>query len=434
MKHFDWKTQQTKVREFLSRDQASRSDVGKTVEAIIRAVAKEGDKALARITKKFDGVALKPEQFEVTKAELRAAWEGLPPKLRDALELAARRIEAFHKRQRLKGWTMDDPALGRMELRVQAVERAGVYAPGGRAAYPSTVLMDVIPAKVAGVNEVILVTPPGKTGSPNPAVLAAAHLAKADRVFRIGGAQAIAALAYGTATIPRVDKIVGPGNSYVATAKQRLFGRVDIDSIAGPTEVLILADESTPLDWIAADMLAQAEHDPEASAGVVFIGAHDFKKRVGGLEEEIKKQLKTLPRRDIADASIKDKGYVIAAKTSDDAAEICNLKSPEHVEVMTRDARSLAAKIRHAGAIFIGGHTPEPVGDYIAGPNHTLPTSGTARFFSPLSVWSFYKTCHTIEATQAGLARHAEAIQTLAESEGLTGHARSVAIRFRRAR
>jgi histidinol dehydrogenase len=289
--------------------------------------------------------------------------------------------------------------------------------------------MDVIPAKVAGVGEVIVVTPPQADGEADRRTLAAASLAGADRVFRMGGAQALAALAWGTNTVPRVDKLVGPGNIYVAAAKKLLFGQVDIDMIAGPTEVLILADEKTRLDFIAADMLAQAEHDEDASSIAILIGCDA--EHATALAAEVKLQLRSLPRNRVAGESIRRNGAIIRVNSAEAAIGLVNQKAPEHVEVLCRNARRVAAKIRHAGAIFIGPHTPEPVGDYIAGPNHTLPTGGTARFFSPLSVWSFYKTCHTIEATAKGLAGLREAIETLAEAEGLTGHAESVRSRFR---
>lgn len=430
MKIFQWPRQRRSVEKFFERASEPRSGVERTVEGIIESVRADGDHALVELTEKFDGVKLRPRDFEIPASELEQAWDGLPGDLRAALRTAARRIEAFHKKQRLKGWVVNDPDFGRMEMHVAAVDRAGIYAPGGRAAYPSTVLMNAIPARVAGVGEIILMTPPGADGSPEPVVLAAAHLAGVDRVFRIGGAQAIAAMAHGTKTIPRVDKIVGPGNVYVATAKRMLFGLIDIESIAGPTEVLILADDTARMDFLAADLLAQAEHDPEASAGVVLIGGTADSARA--LVAEVRRQLKALPRNAIASASIRDNGYVILASSADEAVEIANLRAPEHLQIMARGARSLGRKVRHAGAIFIGPYTPEPVGDYIAGPNHTLPTGGTARFFSPLSVWTFYKTWHTVESTRAGLARYAEAIETLAESEGLSGHAESVRVRFRK--
>jgi histidinol dehydrogenase len=430
MKQFVWPRDRTRVQRYFRRGEDIPARVIDRVDGIIQAVRRRGDAALSRLTLELDKVKLAPNQFEVPAAELRRAERALSPELRDALKLAAARIEAFHRRQRLKGWTWNDPKLGRMELRVQPLERVGVYAPGGKAAYPSTVLMDVIPARVAGVDEIILVTPPQADGQADRRTLAAAALAGVDRVFRLGGAQALAALACGTASVPRVDKIVGPGNIYVAAAKRQLFGRVDIDMIAGPTEVLIIADGKTRLDWIAADMLAQAEHDEEAASIAILIGAGPD--RAKALETEVKRQLALLPRRAVAAASIRRRGAVICVKTEAQAVELSNMKAPEHIEVLCAGARRIAKQLRHAGAIFIGPHTPEPVGDYIAGPNHTLPTGGTARFFSPLSVWSFYKTSHTVEATRAGLARHRKAIETLAEAEGLEGHAESVRSRFRR--
>lgn len=428
MRIFEWPKRRDAVEKFFGRADAPAPEVERAVLDILHAVRRDGDKAVAEFTKKFDGVELRPNKFEVPREELKAAWEATPAKLRAALRLAARRIEAFHKRQRLKGWAVSDPAFGRMELRVEPLDRVAVYAPGGKAAYPSTALMNIIPAKVAGVREVILLTPPGPEGTPNPVILAAAWLAGADRVFRIGGAQGLAAAAYGTKTIPRVDKITGPGNAYVAAAKRMLFGHVDIDSIAGPTEVLILADNDASLEHIAADMLAQAEHGEDSSSGVVLIGGDEA--RAAALAAEVKRQLAGLSRRAIAEKSIADCGYIIRVASADDAVEIANLKAPEHLEILTADARALSRRVRHAGAIFIGPHSPEALGDYVAGPNHTLPTSGTARFFSPLSVWTFYKTLHTIEATRAGLARLAPAIQTLAEAENLPAHAASVMVRI----
>lgn len=428
MKVFTWPRQKAQVLRLFDRGSTVAPAVVHAVDQIVSAVRRQGDVAVARYTLKFDKAKLRPGRFEVKPEALEKAWEDTPPKLRAALRLAKRRIEAFHRRQKLRGWTMRDPKLGAMEWRVEALERVGVYAPGFKAAYPSTVLMDVVPAKIAGVDEIILATPPGPDGMPDARTLAAAYLAGADRVFRMGGAQAVAAMAFGTRSVPRVDKIVGPGNIYVATAKQKLFGQVDIESIAGPTEVMILADGSARLEFVAADMLAQAEHDEAASAGAILI--RGSARRARELEEEVARQLVGLERRRVASASIRRNGYIIRVPSEKAAAEIANLKAPEHVEIHTRSPRRLAARIRHAGAIFLGADTPEPVGDYIAGPNHTLPTGGSARFFSPLSVWSFYKTYHTIEATAAGLARHADAIQTLAEAEGLTAHARAVRIRM----
>jgi histidinol dehydrogenase len=396
-------------------------------------VRRRGDAAVVDFTKKFDHVALKAGDFEVPAERLAAAWAATPRRLQQALKTARRRIEAFHKTQALKGWTINEPGFGRIEQRVLALERVAVYAPGGKAAYPSTVLMDVIPARVAGVKEIILVTPPQADGWPDPRTLAAAHLAGVTRVLRLGGAQAVAALAYGTQSLPRVDKVVGPGNIYVATAKQKLYGQIDIDAVAGPSEVLILADAQAPLEFIAADMLAQAEHDEAASAGAVLVGGGA--RRVAALQAEIERQVALLPRSAIAAVSLRERAYIVTAKTATQAVEIANLKAPEHLEIMigtAAESRKLAGQVRNAGAIFVGPWTPEPVGDYVAGPNHTLPTAGTARFFSPLSVWAFYKTSHTIEATRAGLAALAEDIITLAEAEGLTAHAETVRQRFPR--
>jgi histidinol dehydrogenase len=429
MKQFVWPADRKKIERYFRVGEEMPAEVLKSVEKIIASVRRQGDAAVARWTRQFDRVTIPARKFEVKKTELRAAERALDPKLREALMLASKRIEAFHRRQRLKGWAYEDPKLGRLEMRVQPLDRIGVYAPGGKAAYPSTVLMDVIPAKVAGVGEVIVVTPPQADGEADRRTLAAASLAGADRVFRLGGAQALAALAYGTKTIPRVDKIVGPGNVYVAAAKKALFGQVDIDMIAGPTEVLIVADARTRLDWIAADMLAQAEHDEDASSIAILIDCDAAWAKE--LASEVNRQLRLMPRNKVAGASIRRHAAIIRVRTVEEAIDLVNQKAPEHVEVLCRNARRIASKITHAGAIFIGPHTPEPVGDYIAGPNHTLPTGGTARFFSPLSVWSFYKTCHTIEATEKGLAGLRDAIETLAEAEGLTGHAESVRSRFR---
>lgn len=433
MQIFDWPADRPAVERFFHRtDTNASSEIETSVREILSAVRARGDEAVAEYGARFDRVEIAPSEFEVPREAIDAAWDATPAKLRAALKTAASRIEGFHRRQRLKGWTRKDPRLGRLELRVQPLARVGVYAPGGKAAYPSTVLMNVIPAKVAGVREVILATPPGPDGLPPSGVLAAAKLAGADRVLRVGGAQAMAAMAYGTATIPRVDKLTGPGNAYVATAKRLLFGAVDIDSVAGPTEVLILADATADLRHVAADMLAQAEHGEDSSSGVVLIGGD--RARAEALIAEVERQTAETPRAEIVRASIRDCAYAILAETPKEAVEIADLRAPEHLEILTEDARRLSRKVRNAGAIFVGAWSPEALGDYVAGPNHTLPTSGTARFFSPLSVWSFYRTCHTIEATRKGLARLAPAIDALAEAEHLPAHAESVRVRLGRAK
>ena len=424
MKIWTWPRDKETIQKFFEQAGQAAPEVDRAVEEILAAVRARGDAAVAEFTERFDKVAIAPGDFDVPAERLQAAWDATPAPLRKALKTAKKRIEAFHKTQRLKGWTIKEPGFGRIDQRVLPLRRVAVYAPGGKAAYPSTVLMDVVPARVAGVEEIIMVTPPGKDGWPDPRTLAAAHLAGVTRVLRLGGAQAMAALAYGTASIPRVDKIVGPGNIYVATAKKKLYGQIDIDAVAGPSEVLILADTEARLEFVAADMLAQAEHDQEASAGAVLIGGGA--RRAAVLEAEVARQMAVLPRRAIAEQSIADNGYIILVSKPEQAVEIANLKAPEHLEIQTAGARALGERVYNAGAIFLGPWTPEAVGDYAAGPNHTLPTAGTARFFSPLSVWAFYKTSHTIEATQKGLAALAQDIVVLAESEGLSAHAETV--------
>jgi histidinol dehydrogenase len=429
MRIWTWPRDRKAVEACFARAGETAASVERAVDAIIDAVRRRGDQAVAEYTKKIDGVALRPDEFDVPLQRLKAAWLATPAPLRRALRTAQRRITAFHKTQRLTGWTIEERGFGRIEERVLPLDRVAVYVPGGKAAYPSTVLMDVIPARVAGVREILLITPPGKDGWPSPMTLAAAHLAGVDRVLRIGGTPGLAAVAFGTKSIPRVDKVVGPGNIYIATAKKRLFGRFDIESVAGPSEVLILADRAARLDWVAADMLAQAEHDQAAVAGAVLIGGDAARAR--SLQAELERQLATLPRREIAAAALAANGFIITVRTAAEAVELANLKAPEHLEIHARGARRLADRVRHAGAIFVGPWTPEALGDYVAGPNHTLPTGGTARFFSPLGVWEFYKTSHTVEATRAGLAALARDITTLAEAEGLSAHAEAVRRRRR---
>lgn len=427
MKFFEWPRQKSDVVEFFGQVAETPAEVEKAVDRIIAEVRAGGDAAVSRLMEKFDRVSIKPGEFDVPKERLADAWKNAPKELKHALKTAKKRIEAFHKRQRLKGWTVNDPAFGRIEQRVLALARVAVYVPAGKAPLVSTVLMNVIPAQVAGVKEIILVTPPGPDGWPNAGILAAAHLVGVDRVLRVGGSPAMPALAYGTETIPRVDKVVGPGNIFVTTAKKRLYGRFDIESTAGPSEVLILADDTARLDFIAADMLAQAEHDGNNPAGAVLIGGG--KRRAAALAKEVARQAKGLSRRELAESSLDKWGYIISAKTAEQALELADMKAPEHLEIVAKNARQMAGKVRNAGAIFVGPWTPEPVGDYIAGPNHTLPTGGTARFFSPLSVWSFYRTSHTVEATERGLRSLAGDITTLAEAEQLTAHAQAIKVR-----
>jgi histidinol dehydrogenase len=396
------------------------------VAEILAKVRRGGDAALLRYTRRFDGVELRARDIVVSDREIDRAAAAVEPGVRRALRRASARIARFHKNQIEKGFEIREPGL-RTGVRVSALERVGVYVPGGRAAYPSSVLMNVVPAKVAGVADVTVVTPPSADGI-LPEVLLAARLAGASRVLRVGGAQAIAALAFGTESIERVDKIVGPGNLYVATAKRQVFGRVDIDMIAGPTEVLIVADGSADAGFVAADMLAQAEHDPLAAAVCITTSAALGRRVVAELE----KQLGRLPRRAIAGRSLHNYGLVMSVSGLRRAVEIANEVAPEHLELFVKNPRRLLPAIRNAGAIFLGQYTTEPLGDYAAGPSHVLPTGGSARFASPLGVYDFVKRTSIIEATRAGLAGLATTIDRLAVSEGLEGHALAVRRRLDR--
>lgn len=399
----------------------------KAVETIVSDVRRRGDAAVIDYTRRFDGVALRPATLRVPAAELEAAWRDTPGALRRAMQLAARRIRAFHKRQTRKSWTMRDKQGFRLTQRWMALERVGLYVPGGAAAYPSSVLMNAIPAQVAGVERIVAVTPPQRDDSPGArATLSALHLVGVDEVYRIGGAQAVAALAYGTESIPRVDKIVGPGNKYVAEAKRLLYGTISIDMVAGPSEVMILADSSAPNEWIAADMLAQAEHDPCAQSVAVLIGRRDGK----ALAREIQRQVAEAPRRAILQKSLGDHGAIVQVANADQAVELANRKAPEHLEIMTADARDLANRVRNAGSIFIGNHSVEAIGDYIAGPNHVLPTGGTARFFSPLSVQDFLKMTQMIDCGPKALRAVGPDAALFADAEGLDAHARSIRMRL----
>jgi histidinol dehydrogenase len=402
-------------------------DVERTVARIVAAVRRRGDAALIAYTRRFDGVALTARRLRVPADDLAAAHRDLPAVVRRDLELAARRIRAFHRRQRGRSWTMRDGAGARLGVRVRPLESVGVYVPGGRAAYPSSVLMTVIPARVAGVDRVVAVSPAGPTGHP-PVILAACHLAGVDELYRVGGAQAVAALACGTRTIPRVDKIVGPGNAYVATAKRLCYGQVDIDSIAGPSEVLILADAGAAPALVAADMLAQAEHDPLAAAICVTTS----RPLAGRVAAALDAQLAALPRRGSAARSLARFGGILVAASRADAIDAANRLAPEHLGLAVREPARWLPALRHAGAIFLGEGAPEAFGDYLAGPNHVLPTGGTARFASPLGVWDFETRTTTIEAGAGTLARLGPAVARLARLEGLEAHARSVERRLGR--
>jgi histidinol dehydrogenase len=396
------------------------------VDEILAAVRARGDDALVEYTARFDGfVAPTVPALALTAADLDAAERGQTPETRAALTYAAERIERYHAAALSKSWRMTDEHGSVLGQEVRPLDRVGIYIPGGRAAYPSTVLMTAIPARVAGVREIVLVTPPGRDGAVDATVLAAARVAGVTEGWRIGGAQAIGALAYGTATIRRVDKIVGPGNIYVALAKQRVFGEVGIDMVAGPSEVVVIADAGADPRWAAADMLAQAEHDPMARALLITDDDALAARTAAALEE----RLAALPRREIAAASLRDNGALILVRDLDDAVEIANRLAPEHLELLVRVPAALLPRVRHAGAVFVGGHTPEVVGDYVAGPNHVLPTGGTARFSSPLSTEDFVKRSSIIEYSPAGLAAARPHLRTLTRLEGLAGHGLAAEVR-----
>ena len=392
-----------------------------SVAAIVEDVKERGDEAVREYSLKFDGWAGEMPVSESEWAEGAAKCDAF---LLQVMKEAAQNIADFHRRQIPQGFEIEKENGVILGQKVTPLERVGIYVPGGTAAYPSTVLMNAVPASVAGVKEIIMVTP-AKEGRIKPEILAAAKIAGVTKIFKVGGAQAIAALAYGTQTIPAVDKITGPGNIYVATAKKLVYGQVDIDMIAGPSEILVIADESADAERAAADMLSQAEHDVLASAVMVTTSA-----RLAELvAAEIERQLTELPRREIAQRSIEDNGRVIVTESLDDAIEIANALAPEHLEVYTSDPFALLPRLVNAGSIFLGGYTPEPVGDYFAGPNHTLPTSGTARFSSPLSGADFVKRSSYIHYTKEALKEAGEKIAAFAESEGLQAHANAVRIR-----
>ena len=409
--------------QILNRDLRAEKDVEAVVEAIIADVRARGDEALRDYAKKFDGADL--DALEVTPAEMEEALAVTEPDFLETLRMAAANIEAFHRRQLHDNFVMTEQDGVILGQKYTPVERAGVYVPGGTAAYPSTVLMDVIPAKVAGVPEIVMTTPAGKDGKVNPAILAAASVAGVTRIFKTGGAQAVAALAYGTQSVPAVDKIVGPGNVYVATAKRMVYGKVGIDMIAGPSEILVLADGGCNPAWVAADLLSQAEHDKLASA-VLVTESEGLALAVQG---EIERQLALMPREEIARASIENNGKIIVCESIQRAVDIANQIAPEHLEVCVDDPMALLPSIKNAGSIFLGRYTPEALGDYYAGPNHTLPTGGSAKYSSPLSVDDFLKKSSYIMYTKDGLEEAADCVIKFAESEGLYGHANSVKVR-----
>ena len=407
----------------------ARENIAATVEAavaqIIADVVKNGDAALFAYAEKFDRVQL--STLEVTQAEIDEAFQTVEPEFLDILREAAANIRAFHEKQVRNSFLLNSSGGVVIGQKVTPIEKVGLYVPGGTAAYPSTVLMDSIPAKIAGCAEIVIVTPPGKDGKVNSVILAAAKIARVDRIFKVGGAQAVAALAYGTQTVPKVDKIVGPGNAYVAEAKKQVFGKVAIDMIAGPSEILVVADATANPRHVAADLLSQAEHDKMASA-VLVTDSYAFAQAVS---DELERQIPQLPRQEIARASIDQNGKIIVAENDlMQAIEIANRIAPEHLELCVDDPFAYLDQVKHAGSIFMGKYCPEALGDYFAGPNHTLPTSGTARFSSPLSVDDFVKKTQFTYYTPGALEAVADKIAYFARKEGLDAHARSAEIRF----
>lgn len=420
----DGKTEKDFLAALKSRSGEEDRRVTAVVTEIIDTVKSGGDAAVRDYTIRFDGKA--PERAEVFKEEMEASLRQCDEAFVKSLQRAADNIRDFHERQKQQSWLTTQENGVMLGQRIRGLSRVGLYVPGGTAAYPSSVLMNAIPAKIAGVKELIMVTPPGKDGKPNPDILAAAQVAGVDRVFLMGGAQAVAALAYGTETIPKVDKIVGPGNIYVATAKRLLYGVVDIDMVAGPSEILIVADDSANPKFVAADLMSQAEHDVLASAILLTTSQRVADETV----RELQSQMQTLSRREIIEQSLCNYGAVIVYRSLSEAVDMANELAPEHLELSVENPTEYIGRIDNAGSVFLGHFSPEPLGDYFAGPNHVLPTSGTARFFSPLSVDSFVKKSSFIYYTEDALRAAKDDIICLADTEGLTAHANSIKVRF----
>ncbi len=418
---------ETSLHDLLAFETAQDDNIDAVVADILRDVKKRGDAAVLEYTQRFDRVnAQSMADLELPQSSLKAALESLPADQRQALQQAADRVRAYHKKQLMSSWTYTEADGTMLGQQVTSLDRVGLYVPGGKAAYPSSVLMNAIPAKVAGVKELIMVVPtPG--GERNPLVLAAAAVCGVDRVFCVGGAQAVGALAYGTQTVPQVDKIVGPGNAYVAAAKRRVFGVVGIDMVAGPSEILVVCDGKTNPDWVAMDLFSQAEHDELAQAILLSPDAAFL----GQVQAAINRLVEEMPRKEIIRTSLEGRGALIQVRDLDEAAEIVNYISPEHLELSVEDPVALTAKIRHAGAIFMGRQTCEALGDYCAGPNHVLPTSRTARFSSPLGVYDFQKRSSLIMVSEAGSQVLGRIASVLAHGEGLQAHARSAEFRLK---
>ena len=415
-------------RELINQLKARSGEIDRKVTSavtdILNNVKQNGDDAVREYTLKFDGHM--PSKFEISREEIDSSPDKCDRDFILALYKAADNIRDFHARQKQQSWLEPKQNGVILGQRIRGLKRVGVYVPGGTAAYPSSVLMNVIPAKIAGVKEIVMVTPPQKDGTANPDILAAAKIAGVDRVFLMGGAQAVAALAYGTQSVPKVDKIVGPGNIFVATAKKLLYGTVDIDMIAGPSEILIVADKSANPKFLAADLMSQAEHDKMASAILLTT----IEETANETAKELSRQMQTLERRDIIEQSLNDFGAIIVCKDISEAVDFANELAPEHLELAVENPMEYIGRVDNAGSVFLGHYSPEPLGDYFAGPNHVLPTSGTARFFSPLSVDSFIKKSSFIYYTEPALSEAKDDIIKLAETEGLTAHANSIKVRF----
>ena len=419
-------TKQNLLEDLLKRSPNSYGQYEASVQSILNEVKEKKDEAVFAFTRKFDGAEISADNILVTEAEIEEAYQEVDASLLDVIRKARNNIENFHAKQRQNSWFDSKPDGTILGQKVTPLQRVGVYVPGGKAVYPSSVLMNVMPAKVAGVDEIIMVTPPGKEGKISPNTLVAAKEAGVDKIYKVGGAQAIGALAYGTESIPKVDKIVGPGNIYVALAKKAVYGHVSIDSIAGPSEILVIADETANPRYVAADLLSQAEHDELASA-ILVTTSEELAKAVSN---EVDGFLKVLSRSEIIAKSLDNYGYILIADTMDDVIDVANEIASEHLEIQTKNPFEVMTKIRNAGAIFIGEYASEPLGDYFAGPNHILPTNGTAKFFSPLSVDDFVKKSSIISYSKDALSRVRKDIEAFAKAEQLTAHANSVHVRF----
>ena len=422
----DENTKKNLLEDLLKRSPNQYTEYEERVATILNAVKLQKDQAIFDFTKKFDGASIDASTIRVTDEEIQEAYETVDATLLDIIRKAKKNIQEYHEKQRQYSWFDSKPNGSLLGQKVTPLQRVGVYVPGGKAVYPSSVLMNIMPAKVAGVEEIVMVTPPGKDGKVNPNTLVAAKEAGADVIYKVGGAQAIGALAYGTESIPKVDKIVGPGNIYVALAKKAVYGHVSIDAIAGPSEILVIADETANPRYVAADLLSQAEHDELASAILVTTS----EKLAKEVSEQVDVFVEELSRTEIMRKSLDNYGYILVSDTMDDVIDIANEIASEHLEIMTKNPYDVMMKVRNAGAIFIGEYSSEPLGDYFAGPNHVLPTNGTAKFFSPLSVDDFIKKSSIIAYSREALEEVHKDIESFAKAEQLTAHANSIKVRF----